>query len=164
MKGKIDESIHCKILRPRQKTHSIRFDELSHCSRCRRANFPNGWYSLGREHDDALWLKPHHQIPHQLNARSEHLRIARKNEIKNPFSFDLSVDRMIRRTFVHVVFALGHDGNEVRIYVFVQNRSIIQDASLWMNVLDWIFRCNFSDFLRIVESAQIISPDFNGVQ
>lgn len=68
------------------------------------------------------------------------------------------------RTFVDVIGALCNDGNEIRIYVFIQNRSVVQDAPLRMHVLVGIFRCDLCDFLRIVESAQIILPYFDGIQ
>lgn len=33
-----------------------------------------------------------------------------------------------------------------------------------MNVFDWIFRCDLRDFLRIIESTQVILPYFDGIQ
>lgn len=68
------------------------------------------------------------------------------------------------RTFVHIIGALCNDGNEIRIYVLIQNWSVVQDAPLRMHVFVRIFRCDLRDFLRIVESTQIVLPYFDGIQ
>lgn len=55
-----------------------------------------------------------------------------------------------KHTFIDVVSALCYDGNEIWINVFVQNGSIVEYATLWVNVLVSIFWRNFNDLLWVV--------------
>lgn len=67
-------------------------------------------------------------------------------------------------TFVDTVDALGHDCNQIRIDVFVQNWTIVEHTPLRVHMFHRVFRGYFNYFLWIVESTQIYAPRFNCVQ
>lgn len=63
-------------------------------------------------------------------------------------------------TFVDVVGSFGSNGNEVRVDVFVEHRTVDQHSSLRVYLLDGIFSCDLRDFLLVINSAKTQRPNW----
>lgn len=64
-------------------------------------------------------------------------------------------------TLMNAIGSFSHYSNKVWIDIFVEHRTIGENASLRVHLLDGILRGNIGDFLSIVSAAKFQCPNWN---